>query len=57
MMHKDNYVYLCDPKKRKDCRKTSCQTECRYTKHEEASKDGKRYIYNAFTANFEEVKE
>lgn len=30
-------VYICDPKKNKECRKTACQTECFLTHKKEYS--------------------
>ena len=58
-------VYLCDPKKNKDCRKTICYEggmlskdygECKYTTNPEYSKDRKAYIYDPETHEFVEVK-
>ena len=30
-------LYVCDPQKNKECRKTSCQTDCFYTTQKECS--------------------
>lgn len=42
-MSGDPYIYLCDPEKNKECKKTCCQKECKLTIKREYSKDGKRY--------------
>jgi hypothetical protein len=47
-------LYLCDPKKNKNCRKTSCYAdnrhpeygECKWTTDPKCSKDGKEYFYH-----------
>lgn len=46
-MHDKNFIYKCDPKKNKDCRKTECQKSCFMTTHKEYSKDEKRYSWDA----------
>lgn len=30
-MKKKKILYLCDPSKNKECKKTVCQTQCKYT--------------------------
>jgi hypothetical protein len=52
-----NYVYLCDPDLNPRCKKTSCQRECRFTTHKEASLDGKRYRFDEFINNFKAVED
>ena len=55
-------VYLCDPKKNKNCKKTSCYKlnmnpeygQCKYTTDPECSADGKTYIYD--NGKYVEVK-
>ena len=59
-------VYLCDPKKNKDCPATICYAGgklagedhgvCRYTRNPEYSKDGKAYFYDPDTNEFKEAK-
>lgn len=57
-------VYLCDPDKNTECRKTSCYHMnmnpqygvCKYTTHQEYSKDGKTYIYDPDINKVVEVK-
>lgn len=48
-------VYLCDPEKNEECKKTCCQKECFYTIKASCSKDGKRYRYNGSTHKFEDM--
>ena len=33
-------MYICNPSKNTECKKTSCQTECFMTTHKEFSDDG-----------------
>ena len=36
-------VFICDPNKNIQCKKTHCQTKCFFTKFKAYSKDGKPY--------------
>ena len=57
-------LYLCDPKKNKDCRKTSCYKcnldpkygECRYTTEVAHRANGHVYGYDPETGTIKEVK-
>lgn len=59
-----NVLYLCDPKKAKDCQKTTCYQnnrhpewgKCKWTDNPAHSKDGKEYRYNDETGKVELVK-
>ena len=62
----DLKVYLCDPKKNKECTVPICYGrpnlhpdwgKCMYTKDPRYSKDGKTYHYNEKTGKYEEVRE
>lgn len=56
-------LYLCDPKKNKECKKTCCYEmnlnplngECRYTLDPRFRKNGKVFRYNTKTHKIEEV--
>lgn len=47
-------VYICDPKKNYDCRKTLCQEGCFFTENKEYSKAPDDPVY--FANIFEEVE-
>ena len=60
--HKD-ILYLCDPRKNKECRKTACYHNprseyglCQWTTDRRYSKDGKEYVYNEETGDVERKK-
>ena len=44
--YREQILYKCDPKKNTGCSKTSCQTLCKYTTHEEYRANNKKYAYN-----------
>lgn len=44
-------VYLCDPSKNAECRKTSCQIDCFYTTHKEFEQ---KYISESRLTTLEE---
>ena len=52
---KEVYFYRCDFEKNKNCLKTECQTNCFFTANPENSVDGKRYVFNVDTFEFEAV--
>jgi hypothetical protein len=54
-MNENQFVYICDPSKNKECEKTSCKYFCKFTTHPEYSIDGKRYKINADTGKLEAV--
>lgn len=57
-------LYLCDPNKNIECRKTCCYEhnlnplngKCMYTRDKRFSKDGKTYFYNEKTMEIERKK-
>jgi hypothetical protein len=54
-MNRGTTFYKCDPSKNADCRKTTCQNECKFTTKAECSCDGKKYRFNVMTWEFEEI--
>ena len=50
-------MYLCDPEKNKDCKKTMCQKECFHCHKKAFSKDGKPLRFNLNTWEWDEVEE
>lgn len=60
-------VYLCDPKKNKNCSKITCYAEphnrnlkygvCKWSTHPEHSKDGKTYRYDENTGEVVPIQE
>ena len=61
----EQIVYLCDPKKNKDCPCICCYKanlhpeygECRWTHNPKYAKDNKKYWFNPETMKHEEVKQ
>lgn len=54
-MNQKKIFYKCDPSKNVNCRKGSCQNECKYTTKAEFSADGKKYRFNVMTWEYEEI--
>lgn len=38
-------LYICDPEKNTECKKTACQQECKYTTNPAFKKDGTKAQY------------
>ena len=51
------FVYKCCPAKNKECKKSHCQTLCTHTLNKKYSCDGKAYIFNRTTMEFEEAED
>ena len=53
----DGFMYLCDPEKNRECKKTMCQTECFHCHKKAFSKDGKPLRFNLTKWRWEEFKD